>query len=284
MRIRFAVAPATTPVGLAGTIELARALEASGFDGVWLSDLPAGAVLDPVIGLAAIAAHTSRLRLGANIVPLGRNPFLLAKALAQLDVLSAGRLLLNFVVGLDQPGEREALGLDAGARGAVLERILASVRGWWGAEGPLAAATRPVQAPLEVWLGGHGPQALERAGRISDGWLGAARTPPEARDARLRIAEVAVRAGRSIDEEHYGLSIPYARERPDPRLLERLRASRPDRDPLELLPVGAPALRALIEAHIEAGVSKFVLRPSGPVASWGRELDWLAAAVLELQS
>ena len=59
------------------------------------------------------------MHLGANLVPLGRNPFLLAKELAQLDQISAGRLLLSFVTGLGQPGERQALGLD-GARRAVI--------------------------------------------------------------------------------------------------------------------------------------------------------------------
>ena len=89
----------------------AEALEAAGFDGLWLSDLPVAPVLDPLLGLALAAGRPSRLHLGANIVPLGRNPFLLAKQLAQIDQISRGRLLLSFVTGLGQPGERQALGL-----------------------------------------------------------------------------------------------------------------------------------------------------------------------------
>src|SRR5579863_8368482 len=128
MKIRFAVAPAA---GLGDGEQLfafAETVEAAGFDGVWLSDLPVGPAVDPLIGLAMIAARTRTLRLGANVVPLGRNPFLLAKALAQLDRLSRGRLLLSFVPGLDQPGEREALGWAGVSRGAVLEQTLAAVR------------------------------------------------------------------------------------------------------------------------------------------------------------
>jgi alkanesulfonate monooxygenase SsuD/methylene tetrahydromethanopterin reductase-like flavin-dependent oxidoreductase (luciferase family) len=90
----------------------AGALELSGFDGLWLADLPVAAVLDPLLGLALAAGRTQRLHLGANLVPLGRNPFLLAKELAQLDQFSGGRLLLSFVTGLGQPGERQALGLN----------------------------------------------------------------------------------------------------------------------------------------------------------------------------
>ena len=63
------------------------------------------------------------------------------------------------------------------------------MRRWWAGETvdhcseqltftQLPAAARPVQEPLEVWLGGRGPKALERAGRIADGWLGAQLTPP----------------------------------------------------------------------------------------------------------
>jgi len=184
MKVRFAVAPEATGVRSgARLIAFAEAIEASGFDGVWLSDLPLGPTVDPLIGLALIAARTRALRLGANVVPLGRNPFLLAKALAQLDQLSEGRLLLSFVPGIDQAGERRALGWDGASRGAVLEATLARVRAWWagqGAEGDAALAeiVRPVQDPLEVWLGGRGPQALERVGRIADGWLGALVTPP----------------------------------------------------------------------------------------------------------
>src|ERR1700735_5860483 len=110
MKVRFAVAPggaaqAGTEIGV-----FADALEASGFDGVWLSDVPLTPILDPLLGLALIAGRTGRVRLGANVVPLGRNPFLLAKGLAQLDQLSGGRLLLSFVPGIDAPGERAVLG------------------------------------------------------------------------------------------------------------------------------------------------------------------------------
>ena len=115
MKVRFAVAPHAGSLSGPGVGAFADALEASGFDGIWLSDLPVAPVLDPLLGLALIAGRTTRLRLGANLVPLGRNPFLLAKQLAQLDQISAGRLLLSFVTGLGQPGEREALGLGAPA-------------------------------------------------------------------------------------------------------------------------------------------------------------------------
>jgi probable F420-dependent oxidoreductase len=272
----------------AEVVVFAEALEASGFDGVWLSDLPLRAAIDPLLGLALIAGRTARLKLGANIVPLGRNAFLLAKALAQLDRLSGGRLLLSFVPGLDEPGEREVLGWQGASRGAVLEEALATVRAWWSGEGPAAhvpnAVVRPVQDPLEVWLGGRGPKALERVGRIADGWLGALVDPDEARAGRVAIQQSAERAGRAFDPEHFGISIAYAREALTDEQSLILRARRHDVDPLLLLPVGADALRALLDRYLDAGLSKFVLRPTVIPSAWSEEVAWLADAVLDMQN
>lgn len=295
VKIRFAVAPQTTSVSGESMLEFAEALEASGFDGIWLSDLPVAPVLDPLLALALAAGRTRRLRLGANVVPLGRNPFLLAKELAQLDQLSGGRLLLSFVTGLGQPGEREALGLDGATRGEVLEEVLGLARAWWAGEtvthrserwsfSELASPGRPIQDPLEVWLGGRGPQALDRVGRVADGWLGAQLTPGEAGVARQRIVEAARRAGREVDPEHFGLSIPYAHASPPAEVLRAMAARRRDIDPRELVPVGADGLRAFIAGCVHAGLSKFVVRPVGPVGSWADEAQWLADAILDLQT
>ena len=192
MKVRIAVAPGVGAVARGDVVAFADAVERSGFDAVWLSDLPVAPALEPLLGLAVIAGRTERLKLGANVVPLGRNPFLLAKELAQLDRVSDGRLLLSFVPGLEQPGERAVLGTTGADRGALLEATLASVRGWWDGSEPVRyrvapETTRPLQDPLEVWLGGRGPRALERAGRLADGWLGSALTPSEAATARARI-------------------------------------------------------------------------------------------------
>jgi probable F420-dependent oxidoreductase len=298
VKIRFAVAPQAGPVSRSGLLEFADAIEAAGFDGIWLSDLPVGPVVDPLLGLALVAGRTQRLRLGANVVPLGRNPFLLAKELAQLDQLSDGRLLLSFVTGLNQPGERAALGLDGAGRGAVLEEVLALLRTWWAGEpvshrserwsfDGLAPVARPVQDPLEVWLGGRGPQALDRVGRVADGWLGAQLAPGETGPARERIQAAAQRAGREIDPEHFGLSVAYARDAATPAMLQTVAARRREADPRTLLPVGADGLRAFIEGCVAAGLSKFVVRPAGPAGpagSWAEEAQWLADAILDLQT
>ncbi len=295
MKVRFAIGPDRGWLPASTLLDFAGAIETAGFDGVWLSDLPVAPTLDPLLGIALLAGRTTRLRLGANVVPLGRNPFVLAKQLAQLDQVSDGRLLLTFVTGVNQPGEREALGTAGATRGKLLEQALGIARRFWAGEAVdhnsgdfsapgLRLPIRPVQDPLEVWLGGRGPKALERAGRIADGWLGAQLTPAEAGRARDQIQQAAAHVGREVDREHFGMSIAYARTEPDPELLRTTRERRPDIDPSELIPVGAEALQTLLEQYIAAGLSKFVIRPGTPVGSWTAEAEWLAGAVLDLQT
>jgi probable F420-dependent oxidoreductase len=294
MKIRFAVGPPAGPVPAPDLISFAAALEFNGFDGIWLSDLPVAPVLDPLLALALLAGRTRTLRLGANLVPFGRSPYVLAKALAQLDQISEGRLLLSFVTGLGQPGEREALGLDGANRGAVLEGVLGRVRSCWGDAAPDAGpseipssaldATRPLQDPLEVWLGGRGPTALDRVGRLADGWLGALVTADEAPAARARIQAAAAHAGREVDPEHFGMSIAYARTDPPPAQLATLTARRSDVDPRKLMGVGTDGLRVLVQGYIDAGLSKFVVRPATRTGSWESEVQWLAEAILDLQT
>jgi probable F420-dependent oxidoreductase len=293
MKVRIAVAPGVQPSERRSLADLVDGLEARGFDTVWLSDVPMADVLDPLVGLSFAAGRTARLKLGANLVPLGRNPMLLAKELAQLDRLSDGRLLLSIVPGLDQPGERQALGV--GDRGAHLDEVIPLLRAWWAGDAVthrserfdfpgVTVRPRPVQQPLELWLGGIGPKALDRVGRLGDGWLGAAIGPAAAGAARRRIDEVAAANGRTIDAEHHGLSIPYARTAPDPTTVTALRRRSPEVALADVLPVGRGQLRDLVRRLTDEGLSKFVVRPTAPVASWDDELGWLEDAVLDLQT
>ena len=199
------------------------------------------------------------------------------------------------MTGLGQPAERQALGLGDAARGDVLEEVLGLLRAWWTgltvdheserwSFSGVEPVERPLQNPLEIWLGGRGPKALDRVGRVADGWLGAQVSAPEARVARERIQAVAANSGREFDPEHFGLSIPYTRARPEPELLATLTARRPDIDPLTIVAVGKEGLRRLIHDYSEAGLSKFVIRPGGAVESWAEESEWLADAILDLQT
>ena len=74
----------------------------------------------------------------------------------------------------------------------------------------VSVSPRPVQDPFDVWLGGNAPAALERCGRLGDGWIPALCTPEDAAAGKEVIDEVAAEHGRAISPEHFGVSIAYA--------------------------------------------------------------------------
>jgi probable F420-dependent oxidoreductase len=293
MKVRIgigAAGAASTPESLG---ELVAAIDDLGFDSLWLSEVLTGPVIDPLVGLAWAAASNPRVKLGTTALLPGRNVVRLAKQLASLDVLCRGRLLVTLVPGLTYEPERDAIGVEPKRRGAIIDDALPLLRRLWTGEtvshdGPAGSFREvkltplPVQQPLEVWLGGTVPAALERCGRLSDGWLPSLCTPDEAAAGRVVIDEAAAKAGRSISGEHFGMSIGYARAPIDPATARVMAARRPRS--VELTPVGLPAVRALIERFIAVGFSKFVLRPIAPPASWRAELEALSAAVGDLQT
>jgi probable F420-dependent oxidoreductase len=293
MKIRIGVGAGGTSFKTDALGELVAGLDDLGFDSLWLSEVLTGPVLDPVVGLAWAAASNPRLKIGTTMLLPGRNVLRLAKQLASLDVLSKGRLLVTLVPGLTYEPERDAIGVDPKRRGAFIEEALPLLRRLWAGEtvSHEGAAGRfsdvklwplPVQQPLEVWLGGNAPAALERCGRLSDGWLPSLCTPEEAAAGRVVIEEAAARAGRTISPEHFGVSIGYAATPIDPATARTMAARRPRA--LELTPVGLPAVRALLERFIAVGFSKFVLRPVVAPRSWRVELEALSAAVGDLQT
>jgi len=293
MKIRIGVGTGGAAPTMEALAELVAALDALGFDSLWLSEVLTGPAMDPVVGLAWAAASNPRLKIGTTMLLPGRNALRLAKQLATLDVLSRGRLLVTLVPGLTHVPERDAIGVDPKQRGAFIDEALPLLRRLWAGEtvshdGPVGRlrdvklSPLPVQQPLEVWLGGTIPAALERCGRLSDGWLPSLCTPEEAAAGRSVIEDAAARAGRTISAEHFGMSIGYATAPIDPATARVMAARRPRS--VELTPVGLPALRALIERFIAVGFSKFVVRPVVTPRSWRAELETLAGAVGDLQT
>src|SRR5712691_1079377 len=293
MKIRIGVGAAGALSTTDALAELVTGLDQLGFDSLWLSEVLTAPVLDPLVGLAWAAARNPRLKIGTTMLLPGRNVLRLAKQLASVDVLSKGRLLVTLVPGLTYAPERDAIGLEPKQRGAFIDEALPLLRRLWagetvshdGAAGTfrdVKLSPLPVQQPLEVWLGGTAPAALERCGRLSDGWLPSQCTPEEAAAGRVVIEDAAARAGRSISGEHFGVSIGYASAPIDPATARMMVARRPRS--VELTPVGLPALRKLIERFIAVGFSKFVVRPVTAPASWRAELEALSAAVGDLQT
>jgi probable F420-dependent oxidoreductase len=272
------------------------AMEKIGYDSIWLSDTATRPDLAPLPTLAAIAARTQRLKLGTGVLVVPpRNPVLLARELATIDLLSDGRLLPAAGLGIDEPREREAMGVDGGERAARLEEALAVIRMLWPGEpvtfeGRFTQLTdvrlspKPKRRKLEMWLGGQAPKALERIGRIGDGWLASFVAPEDFEHKADVIRAAAAAAGRSIDEDHYGMTLFAARaERDVPAGVATLVARRPGLRLEDCVATSSAGLRELLERFRAAGATKFVVFPlaGDDPEGWLAELFEQAVAPVE---
>jgi probable F420-dependent oxidoreductase len=221
--------------------KIARAAEAAGFESLWTGEHvvlpdpqvppspapPQHPMLDPAASLAFLAAHTQRVRLGTGIIILPqRNPLVLAKELASVDVLSNGRLIFGLGAGYLKP-EFDALGARFDDRGARTDEYIDVLRALWTQPKPsfagrtvrfsgVDAQPRPVQKPHPpIVVGGMSASALARALARGNGWYGFARDLAAAkgdlagieaarartsRPAALGALEISITPPRSVDE------------------------------------------------------------------------------------
>jgi probable F420-dependent oxidoreductase len=202
--------------------KVARAAEAAGFESVWTGEHvvlpdpqappspapPRHPMLDPAVALAFLAAHTQRIRLATGIVILPqRNPVVLAKELASVDVLSRGRLIFGLGAGYLKP-EFDALGARFDDRGARTDEYIDVLRVLWSEEQPsfagrtvrfagVDAHPRPVQKPHPpIVVGGTSPPALRRAVLKGNGWYGFLRDLDAAQADLAGLAAARREAGR----------------------------------------------------------------------------------------
>lgn len=175
-------------------VRRARLAEEAGFESLWVGDhiaLPSGLGdppdqprIEAVVALAHMAALTSRVRLCFGVIVLPqRQPVLLAKQLASIDVLSKGRLTVGVGVGYVEP-ELRALGVSLADRGARTDEYLAVMRALWDEPTPsfegrfvgfadVVERPRPVQQPHPpIIIGGESPSAYRRAVQSGNGWYG----------------------------------------------------------------------------------------------------------------
>ena len=274
MKIRFGIGlgAETGPAELPAIVDH---LEASGVDSLWFSELVYSKAVDPFIGMAHALARTAHLKVGTSVAVLpGRHPVLVAKQLASLASLAPKRVLPVFGLRSAIPAEREIFVVPDGARAAVFDeslRVLRSVleqddvsfAGNYFSVTSVDVLPRP-NKPLDIWLGGSAPAGFRRIGELGDGWLGSFLTPAEARDAREQIERAAQRAGREIEDDHFGINLAVSDGGVPAELAAAVRRRRPDVDPDELIADSWSSLHRRLDAYIEAGLSKFVIRPAGP--------------------
>jgi probable F420-dependent oxidoreductase len=297
MKVRIGISAGGETLTPEDTVSLGQSIGELGFDSLWLPEVLSRPGPDPLVGLGWVSGACPGLKIGTTMLLPGRNLVRLAKAVATLDVLSGGRFLLTFVPGLSIGGERRAIGIPPAERGDLMDEALPVLRRLWAGEvvshdGPsgsfsdISVSPQPVQDPFDVWLGGNLPAALERCGRIGDGWIPAFCTAEDASAGKAVIERVAAEHDRTISPEHFGVSLAYAPPGFDlggeaVALLARRARGRPLE---QILPVGLDGLRAMMESYLDVGFSKFIVRPLAPPAKWRAELEVLADAVGDLQT
>jgi len=280
--------------------EVVDAMEELRFDSLWLSERIGGEAPDPLVALSYAAGRTKRLKIGMSVMVLpGRNPIVLAKELATLDRLSGGRLLPAFGLGVADPHEQQAFGVERGARAKMFDEAMQVLRGCWAADplthhgehfhyDALQVLPKPLQQHVDVWLGGIAPSELRRVGRLADGWLPSFVTPDDAARGREAIEATCAEHGRSIEDDHYGALIPYATGPIPDVVLAGLAKRRPDlADPGVLIPTGWDALIDTIDRFVAVGTSKFVVLPIVEPASpheWVQHLEQAAPILLARQT
>ncbi len=277
--------------------ELVDGLERLGFDSLWLSERLGGECPDPLIGMAYACGRTRKLKVGMSVLVLpGRNPVVLAKSIASLDQLSNGRVLPAFGLGVADSAEHQAFGVQKKDRGGWFNEALPLMRRLWeednvSHEGKrfnvsnVTVRPKPVQTPMEVWLGGIAPLELKRVGRHGDGWLPSFCTAQQVAEARVTIEQVAKENDREIEDEHFGALIPYRADGSDinDRFAAIVAARNPDADPTEIFPTKEDLPKAL-QRFIDVGFSKFVLIPTTEPDEWAPELEEVSAIVKPLEN
>jgi probable F420-dependent oxidoreductase len=255
--------------------------EAGGVDSIWQTDriVSRQPFLESITTMAALAGRTRRMKFGMNVVSLTfRDPVLLAKQCATIDVLSEGRLLPAFGIGGPLGQEWEALGIDTKTRGRKTDECLEIIRRLWreesvdfdGAFYKLKGVTilpKPMQPDLPMWIGGSTEAAIRRTARFGTGWQAGGDPPAEAGRVVAAIKLATVEAGRSIDDDHYGAGFAFHFGSRDAPVVSRAMdayAKRTGRDAAHAFAIGdAEAILARIGEYVDAGVSKFILRPLG---------------------
>jgi len=208
-------------------VDAAVLAESLGFESVWLPEHlvfpidmsgspfpgaehppvpPTTPVFDCFAVLSFIAARTTKLRVGTHVYLLAlRHPFVAARAIQTLDILSGGRAEIGIGAGWLE-NEFRAVGLDFKSRGRRLDEALTVCKHLWSDEvvefhgeffcfDAVAFEPKPVQQPWPpIHVGGESPAALRRAARQADGWIGLHHTPESARTPIARIRELRDRA------------------------------------------------------------------------------------------
>lgn len=286
-------------------VEYGVRMEELGFESLWVWDHillgtdPNFPIIDSLTLLTAVAARTKTIKIGTGVLVLPlRNPVVLAKQLASMDLLSNGRLMLGAAVGWYKR-EFDAIGIPHDRRGKIMDRNLDIIRRLWTEESVTGQwdelnlrnavmYPKPVQRPHPpILIGGYVDAVLKRVAKRGDGWLTYFYTPEGYNEAWAKISAYAEEEGRDPASLYSLNQLPIyvgPRDVGMPKMTEWLNAewdlSKGSLSTFDSAIVGTPAECAeQIAKHIETGVKKIVFVP------WRYEkeqVDLLANEVLPL--
>jgi alkanesulfonate monooxygenase SsuD/methylene tetrahydromethanopterin reductase-like flavin-dependent oxidoreductase (luciferase family) len=222
----------------------------------------------------------------------------LAKELATLDFLSKGRLLLVVGLGSNKSNDFSAVGVDVSERAQRTDESIRIMRKLWTEESvtfhgrfnsleKITLLPRPHQAGgPPIWIGGRSKAALKRVGNLGDGWLVSAATSEEVSSGITEINGHASKANNVIEDDHYGVFLPFlfAKSERDALIeISKQPVFRQDIPPESYMALGSPLeIRKRVQSYIDAGASKFVMRPIGPGESWNGQVKLLSEEVIKL--
>jgi probable F420-dependent oxidoreductase len=235
-----------------------------------------------MVALSMVAVYSERLKFGTSVLALPlRNPVVLAKQIATLDYLSRGRCFPAVGLGQEDPREYEACGVPKTDRGRRTDEAIVLMRRLWQEdrvthEGEfftchdVSITPKPVFQPSPpVWIGGRSRAAARRVGRVGDGWLVSRATPDEVREGCDIVFDTAADCNRRVEDDHIGVLLGCYISSDGPRALAKaepyVTRNRPDVSFTAYSAVGsADQVAEMIQQYIDAGASKFVVRPLCP--------------------
>jgi len=282
-----------------GVLEFIDDCERWNIDSVWVSDRIAAPrpTLDPIVFMAYLTSRMRNMKFGTSALVLPtRNPVVLAKQLATLDYLCKGRLLLVVGIGGDDSRDFDAVGVRKEERGKRGDEAITLMKKLWEEENvnfegqfysvrDLTVLPRPCQkGGPPVWVGGRSKAAFRRAGRLADGRLASSVTPREVAAGIEAICAHAAEVGREIPEDHYGTLVPFCFAANADEALKIAGQSirrRQNISPSEYSALGTPEqVQLKLREYVEAGATKFVMRPYGPKETHAEQVRLLAEEVI----
>ena len=255
--------------------------ENGGVDSIWQTDrlVSEQPFLECVSAMAAIAGATKRIKFGMNVVSVGlRDPLVLAKQCATIDMLSSGRFLPGFGIGSIKAADWRATNTETKSRGKRTNEALEIISRLWnekkvsfkGEHFNYCGATispKPVQSQLPMWIGGSSRAAIERTANYGTGWQAGLETPVEVAPVIKAIKTVLKSKNRHIEHDHYGAFFPFHFGSPNNKAVQKTYSFFSNQlgiDPYSRVVVGESSeIMGRINSFVAAGASKLILNPIG---------------------